>query len=129
MWDKARWPNFTQKELSCPHCGAFIQNDHALDCLQKLRNLMGVPLLINSAYRCKIKNELEGGAPSSEHLNGRAFDIHIGAHDRKDLLAKARIAGFKGFGFGRAFLHVDTGRERHWDYGPASRTAWEGIRP
>lgn len=128
-WNAERWPNFSENELACPHCGVFVVNEHALDCLQKLRNLMGAPLLINSATRCAVNNELVGGTPGSEHLNGRAFDIHIGPLDRAALYANAKIAGFTGFGFGRTFLHVDIGRERHWDYGPASGEDWFGIRP
>jgi uncharacterized protein YcbK (DUF882 family) len=128
-WDAKRWPNFTRPELSCKcGCGTFVQDDKALDALQRLRNDMG-KLTINSATRCKKHNAAEGGAPSSEHVNGRAFDVSVVGHDRGRLLAAARKAGFTGFGFANSFLHVDTGKKRHWDYGAASRAAWKGIMP
>lgn len=128
-WDKARWPNFSRAELAC-HCGkkCFVQNDDALDKLQALRNILG-PLTINSASRCADYNASEGGAPASKHLTGEAFDIAIGKTNRGDLLKAAGKVGFTGFGFGTNFLHVDTGRKRFWDYGPASRKAWKGIAP
>lgn len=128
-WDKDRWPNFTQAELSCRcGCGLFIQNDAALDALQALRNAIG-PLTINSATRCHQHNADEGGAPGSKHLSGEAFDIEIGTHDRGELLRAAGQVGFHGFGFGVTFLHVDTGPKRFWDYGATSRAAWRGVHP
>ncbi len=130
IFDSARWPNFTQDELSC-HCGCglFIRNDKALDALQALRIAMGAPLTVNSATRCPRHNAAEGGKPASAHLTGKGFDIKIGEHDRAVLLDEAERAGFTGFGFGLTILHVDVGRKRQWDYGTASREAWRGIMP
>jgi zinc D-Ala-D-Ala carboxypeptidase len=126
-WDSGRWPNFSQQELSCKcGCGCFVSDEHALDCLQALRNEMG-RLVVTSATRCEHHNAAEGGAPASEHLNGRAFDISLAGHDRGRMLAAARKCGFQGFGYGTAFLHVDTGRKRTWDYGAVSRMAWKGL--
>lgn len=122
-----RWPNFTERELSCKcGCGSFVRDEKALDALQKLRNEMG-KLTITSATRCKKHNTAEGGAPSSEHLNGRAFDVSLAGHDRGRMLAAAKKAGFTGFGFAVSFLHVDTGRRRTWDYGAASKLAWKAY--
>jgi len=104
-----------------------VLDEQALDALQTLRNEMG-PLIINSGTRCNVHNEKEGGKPSSEHLKGRAFDISLIGHDRGRLLGAAKKSGFRGFGFGMGFLHVDTGRSRSWDYGPGSRAAWSNIR-
>lgn len=109
-----RWPNFSIKELSCNHCGDFNSQFQAVDKLQALRDSIGVPLTINSAYRCTEHNEAVGGVPDSHHVKGDAFDISIIGVDRWDLYEKAKEAGFTGFGFYKTFLHVDTGRARFW---------------
>lgn len=128
-WDKARWPNFKQTEIECKCCGLFIIDEHALDCLQKLRNLMGKALTVDSAVRCVKHNKECNGAENSMHLYGRAFDIALGGHDKQKLRDMAKASGFTGFGYGATFLHVDTGKDRWWDYGPPSRKVWKGIKP
>lgn len=46
--------------------------------LEPIREMLGVPLLIHSAYRCAEFNVLCGGAANSAHLYGRAADFHPG---------------------------------------------------
>lgn len=43
--------------------------------LQPLRDAYGMPLIVNSGYRCKELNKAVGGAPTSQHLKGEAADI------------------------------------------------------
>ena len=43
--------------------------------LQKIRDRAGVPLHVNSGYRCKALNDVIGGASNSDHLFGAAADI------------------------------------------------------
>ena len=43
--------------------------------LEPLRAHFGVPIKINSAFRCKALNAAVGGAPGSYHTKGRAADI------------------------------------------------------
>jgi hypothetical protein len=47
----------------------------AVDVLQPVRNEIGVPLRITSAYRNPAKNAAVGGAKSSMHLTGQGVDI------------------------------------------------------
>jgi uncharacterized protein YcbK (DUF882 family) len=79
-----------------------------------MREIVGKPMVILSAYRSPLHNARVGGAPLSQHRNGTAFDIALKGHDRHALLRAARAAGFTGFGFYSTFLHVDTGRKRTW---------------
>ena len=109
-----RWKYFTRDELKCKGDGTFVANDDALDKLERLRELMGVPLTINSAYRSPAHNRKIGGADNSMHVQGRAFDISINGVNPKTLYRCAIQAGFTGFGFYRTFLHVDTGGMRSW---------------
>ena len=43
--------------------------------LDIVRAFAGVPILINSGYRCKKLNELVGGTSNSYHLKGLAADF------------------------------------------------------
>lgn len=43
--------------------------------LQPLRDIAGVPLHINSGYRCEELNAAVGGVPTSQHVKGEAADV------------------------------------------------------
>lgn len=114
---------FSRRELRCrcwrPSCDAKPVDPSSLSLLNQLRHEWGRPLVLSSATRCKEHNEKVGGAPASQHLEGRAFDIKC--HDANMVQALAALAeklGFRGVGIGRAFLHVDTrpGPEARWEY-------------
>lgn len=52
--------------------------------LEPLRQHFGVPIEINSGYRCPALNRAVGGAVNSQHMTGEAADIHIPVHDFVD---------------------------------------------
>ncbi|MDP9195224.1 MAG: D-Ala-D-Ala carboxypeptidase family metallohydrolase [Pseudomonadota bacterium] len=111
-----RWPNFTPKEIACRGTGAITIVPEALDKLQALRDTIGKPLIINSAYRSPSHNAKVGGSPQSKHLLGIAFDISLKGHDRYRLTHAAEEVGFMGIGQYPSFVHLDT-RETpaRWD--------------
>jgi hypothetical protein len=111
-----RWPNFSPEEIACRGDGAIRINEPALDKLQALRDRLGVPLIVHSAYRSPAYNRQVGGAKHSMHLQGAAFEITMGNHEPERFDAAARAAGFTGFGFypRQNFMHVDIGRTRQW---------------
>lgn len=43
--------------------------------LQPLRDIAGVPLKINSGYRCEELNAAVGGVSTSQHVKGEAADV------------------------------------------------------
>ena len=112
------WPRFNPREFACKCCGNILftkESADAWDKIQAFRDIVKVPVIINSAYRCKKHNANVGGAPNSYHLKGVAFDIPITDRlPRHVIHAAARKAGFKGFGDYKTFVHIDTGRERSW---------------
>lgn len=112
--DVWRWKNFTPEEMASGRGGDILIDTRAMDKLQALRDLMGVPFRINSAYRNPRHNALVGGKPLSRHVKGDAFDISIHNLDRVQLARYAEQVGFTGMGFYNSFLHVDTGRKRWW---------------
>ena len=113
---KWRWPSFKPKEIACKGDNNLMIDTDAMDKLQKLRDLLGRPMYINSAYRSPSYNKKVGGAKASQHLKAKAFDINMKNHSTIEFERLAREAGFTGFGFYPQynFIHIDTGRARHW---------------
>jgi len=111
-----RWPNFSPAEIACRGTGRLLINEPALDKLQALRDRLGKPLIVRSAYRSPEHNRAVGGAKASKHLNGAAFDIAIANHDPVAFEAAAREVGFLGFGYypRSGFMHIDLGPARSW---------------
>lgn len=112
------WPNFTPKEIACKGDGSLFIDMKAMDALQKFRTAVGVPVIINSAYRSEKHNKAMGGSPNSQHLLGKAFDIRITKDLDRDTIHKAaKAAGFKGIGDYQTFVHIDTrDTPAYWDH-------------
>lgn len=110
------WKNFTPKELACKSTGLILIDEHALDCLQRFRDLVRGPVIVDSAYRSLAHNTKVGGAPRSKHMLGQAFDIRITPFlSRAKIKELAKKAGFLGFGDYNTFVHIDIGPSRTWD--------------
>jgi hypothetical protein len=127
-----RWPNFSPAEIACRGTDQLKLHPAALDKLQALRNRLGKPLIIRSAYRSPEHNRAVGGAPRSKHMEGTAFDIAISNNDQVVLEAAAREVGFLGVGFypRSGFIHVDLGPARQWgDRFPVQATAFGQDMP
>ena len=111
-----RWKNFSPVEIACRGSGSLRINEEALDKLQALRDRLGKPLIVRSAYRSPVHNQAVGGAPRSKHMDGTAFDIAMANHDPVAFEAAARAVGFLGFGYypRSGFMHIDLGPARQW---------------
>lgn len=111
-----RWKNFSPAEIACRGTGSVRIHEDALDKLQALRDRLGKPLIIRSAYRSPTHNRAVGGAPKSKHLDGTAFDIAMTNHDPVAFEEAARAVGFLGLGFypRSGFIHIDLGPARIW---------------
>lgn len=105
------WPNFTPSEIACRD-GSIMVDTEAMDKLQALRQHIGQPFKVHSAYRSPAHNRAVGGARLSEHMQAEAFDIDMSNHDPHVFEAAARAYGFHGIGRystgGNWFLHIDT---------------------
>ncbi|SNT10872.1 YcbK family protein [Antarctobacter heliothermus] len=111
-----RWTNFSPAEIACRGTGKLLINEPALEKLQALRDRLGKPLIVRSAYRSPEHNRAVGGATRSKHMDGAAFDIAMSNHDPVTFEAAARAIGFLGLGFypHSGFIHVDLGPARQW---------------
>ena len=105
--------------------GAEMDLDPALfDLLVDLAKEAGVDPRYDviSAYRspesnAKMRARSDGVAEKSLHMQGRAIDVRLRGVDTLRLAELARALGRGGVGYypGDGFVHVDTGRVRHWD--------------
>lgn len=111
-----RWPDFSPEEIACRGSGALVINEAAMDKLQALRDRLGKPVIVTSAYRTPVHNRRVDGESDSRHLDGAAFDIAMVNHDPVAFEAAAREVGFLGFGFypRSGFMHIDLGPPREW---------------
>lgn len=126
------WKSFSPREIASKGEGEILINHEALDKLQKLRDLLGRPVILTSAYRSKAHNTRVGGAKNSYHLQGKAFDVRMENQDPAAFEAAARKVGFTGFGFypKSGFMHIDTGPARTWGPRfPNSVTEWPVENP
>lgn len=98
--------NFDRREFVCGHCGRLdALEKNFVRKLQRLRDIVGRPLVIVSGYRCPEGNASVGGSKYSQHIWGRAADIPRGYAT----VAQCKAAGFSGIGVrGGQVVHVDT---------------------
>ena len=100
--------NFKSEELACSCCGEEHIQQWALDKLQAIRNAVGRPLRITSAYRC-INHPVESRKKKGgTHHDGIAFDIHVSSGaQRYEIVSLGIKHGANGIGVDRNFVHLD----------------------
>lgn len=90
-------PNFTLEELTVTN--QRVRNEAneeeikhlkalAVNILQPLRDAIGKPIHINSAFRSESVNRLVGGSPTSQHRLGQAADIRVDGMTSKQVAKK-----------------------------------------
>lgn len=110
--------NFSYKEFYC-RCGCGFSNNKSVkknakrvaELLQKIRDIIGVSININSAYRCPSHNAYVGSGEYSLHPQGRAVDIWADTISPQKMAELGIKVGFKGIGVYPTFTHLDT---RFW---------------
>jgi len=112
--------NFSRKEFAC-RCGCGF--DKISLCLvhrlQVVRDIFGLPIIINSGCRCKEYNKKVGGASLSVHLIGEAADwcFNCPYDEKLYFYTSVQLNDWSGgFHYYREqkFFHVDIGRRRRW---------------
>ncbi len=75
-----RWSNFSPAEIACRGIGKLLINEPALDKLQALRDRLGKPLIVRSAYRspehirrCKASISAKGAFETKTSVVFRAL--------------------------------------------------------
>jgi uncharacterized protein YcbK (DUF882 family) len=94
-----------------------------LDILYDLQALADhdAPYEVISGYRSPATNDMlhrnsSGVAEHSQHMLGKAIDVRLGGYSTRQLSEYARSLSRGGVGFYASsdFVHIDTGRIRHW---------------
>lgn len=119
-------PNFSTREFACKcGCGFGSLSEHIdprlIDALEILRSKCGDRRIrINSGCRCQSHNRAVGGAPTSQHLLGRAADISIDGIDPVEVARRAcRVDAFYRGGIKAypSWTHVDVRDNGPWHEG------------
>ena len=104
------------------HCGATIAMDvRVLDFLTDVLAAVGDrKAMILSAYRTPATNAMLarttfGVAEHSQHMYGRALDIHVDKLAAAMAVARAMKRGGVGWYPQSHFIHIDCGPVRNWD--------------
>ncbi len=100
--------NFKLREFECREGQEVKLDPELLQKLQALRDKVGKPIVITSGYRTPTYNKKIGGAPKSQHVEGKAADIWINGLSPKQVAKLAEEVGFRGIGTYSTFTHVDT---------------------
>ena len=119
--------NFVLSEFNCPcgNCQTTVEDIsmNLIYKLQQLRDKFKLPIKIASGYRCREHNLAIGGAPKSQHMQGKAVDIdtkHLSAHDKHRLIQFIfSLGAFGGVGIGAGKIHIDvrtTDKPVFWFY-------------
>jgi uncharacterized protein YcbK (DUF882 family) len=107
------WANFKKEDFACSHCGENLIDDDFIDKLQRLRNVFGFPLPVNSGYRCPAHNSaVSSTGPNGPHTTGRAVDLGVERLKAFMVVSLAMASGeFTGFGVKQhgssRFIHLD----------------------
>ena len=109
--------NFSESELACSCCGKNEMTQETVDALQALRESIGKPLRLSSAYRCpKHNSKVSSTGKTGPHTTGKAIDIVCSVKEAWELLSFAMIRSkiWKGIGVSQKgkhesrFIHLDT---------------------
>lgn len=120
--------NFSEEEFDCMDGSIMPINVYhnmvkVANQLQTLRNYIGKPIRVNSAYRSEDYNKVIGGVKNSQHIMGRAADIVVKGMTPievskiiEELINKGDMLQ-GGLGIYSSFVHYDIrGTKARWNY-------------
>ncbi len=105
---------FSEKEFNrcTPSCSLQDMKQEFMNKLDKLRELAGIPLVINSAFRTIQYEKSKGRNGTSSHVLGVAIDIRCNdSQNRFKVLEGALKLGFKRIGVANSFIHLDISKK------------------
>lgn len=124
FWDEIEF--FTREEFRCQcggkYCNGFpVEPDEKMvRTVDEIRRRLGMPISIvdagGSGVRCPTHNANVGGVANSEHLYGRAADLHSSASAAKmKAVAEEVMGNTGGIGLYDWGIHVDVGKYSRWN--------------
>lgn len=102
---------FSEREFNkcTPSCSLQDMNQEFMDTMDRIREIAGIPLVINCAYRSKEHDLAKGRSGNSSHTRGLALDIRCNSsQNRNKILEACHKVGITRLGIGKNFIHIDT---------------------
>lgn len=91
-----------------PSCSIEDMDSEFMKLLDKLREMAGIPLVLNCAYRSKEYDIMKNRSGNSSHTRGKAVDIRCyDSQNRYKILNAALKLGINRIGIGKNYIHVD----------------------
>lgn len=81
------------------------------EMLQRIRDTLGHPVIVTSAYRAPAVNRAVGGVTSSDHVKGQAADILVPGYGSPYQVAKALAPLVSVLGIGQLILEGVKGKQ------------------
>lgn len=114
------WGEATKDGTRIPTTVTIVNNIIALARqLQRARNEIGRPFLVNSWYRPPDVNAAVGGATNSQHLYGKAVDVQINGYSGRRVANAVMLWWPGGLGIYSNLpdvVHLDIGPKRTWGF-------------
>jgi uncharacterized protein YcbK (DUF882 family) len=101
---------FTEGEFrNCsPSCSLQDMKQSTMNRLDTMRQLAGIPLIINSAYRPQAWEKAKRRSGTGSHTLGQAVDIRCTSETNRWRIIEAAIkVGFTRIGIAKTYIHVD----------------------
>ena len=121
-WKDIRYFKREEFRCTCGKCGGFPvePQEKMVRTVDEIRHRLGVPVSIvdagGSGIRCPEHNAEVGGVANSEHLYGRAADLHSSASPAKmKSVAEEVLGNTGGIGLYNWGIHVDVGKYSRWN--------------
>jgi hypothetical protein len=114
------WGEATKDATRIPETVTIVNNIIALAReLQKVRNQIGRPFIINSWYRPPAINQDVGGVSNSQHLYGKAVDLQVPGYSGRRIANAIMLSWNGGIGIYSSIpdiVHLDIGPKRMWGF-------------
>ena len=121
-WNDIQYFKRSEFRCTCGRCGGFPvePQEEMVRTVDEIRRRLGVPVSIvdagGSGVRCPAHNAEVRGVANSEHLYGRAADLHSSASPAKmKAVAEEVLGNTGGIGLYDWGIHVDTGKYSRWN--------------
>ena len=112
--------HFKVSEFACKHCGKNLIDQRVINMAEEIRQKLGVPVNVNSGYRCETHNAKVGGVKNSKHVQGKAADLacSLGSAKMFEAVKELRNQGkLQDMDYciryvRKDFIHIDCGGKR-----------------